>query len=96
MRYFIRVVVCLLGAFLWCGPASAMPAPAGSRNSVVIVFKDGHKQSLDLADVVRIDFKAPERSYSRTDISRVFPVQTLCGSNSCPLQVFRPSGAITS
>ena len=80
MRYFIRVVVCLLGAFLWCGPASAMPAPAGSRNSVVIVFKDGHKQSLDLADVVRIDFKAPgtivfkdghQQSISGADIVRI-------------------------
>ena len=60
MRFFLRVVVCLLlGVFVLSIPAAATPAPSGSRNSVVIVFKDGHKQSVDLADVERIDFKTP-------------------------------------
>ena len=59
MRFFLSVAVCLLGVFVVAIPVTAATAPAGSRNSVVIVFKDGHKQSVDLADVERIDFKAP-------------------------------------
>jgi hypothetical protein len=60
MRFFLRIVVCLvLGVFVVSIPATATPAPSGSRNSVVIVFKDGHKQSVDLAEVERIDFKTP-------------------------------------
>jgi hypothetical protein len=79
MRYFIRVAVCLLGV-LFSGLATATPAATGSRNSVVIVFKDGHKQSFDLADVARIDFKAPgaivfkdghQQSISGSDIARI-------------------------
>jgi len=29
------------------------------RNSVVIVFKDGHRQSFSVAEIIRIDFTAP-------------------------------------
>lgn len=59
MRLFLRVAVSLLPGVFLVPVAVAMPGPAGSRNSVVIVFKDGHKQSVYLADIERIDFKAP-------------------------------------
>jgi hypothetical protein len=81
MRFFLRVAVCLLpGVFLAPIPVMATPVPAGSRKSVVIVFKDGHKQSIDLADVERIDFKAPsmivfkdgrQQSIAGSEISRI-------------------------
>jgi len=81
MRFFLRVVVCLLlGVFVLSIPAAATPAPSGSRNSVVIVFKDGHKQSVDLADVERIDFKTPsmivfkdghQQSVAGSEIARI-------------------------
>ena len=41
--------------------AVAKPAasPADDRAAVVIVFKDGHRQSLATAEIARIDLKAP-------------------------------------
>jgi hypothetical protein len=39
--------------------ATAGPTPADDHGSMVVVFKDGHRQNLDLADVARVDFKAP-------------------------------------
>jgi len=32
---------------------------ADDRSSVVIVYKDGHRQSFSVAEITRIDFKAP-------------------------------------
>ena len=80
MRFFLSVAVCLLGFFVVSIPITAAPAPAGSRNSVVIVFKDGHKQSVDFADVERIDFKVPsmivfkdghQQSIAGSEIARI-------------------------
>jgi hypothetical protein len=40
--------------------ASTIPASsADDHGSIVVVFKDGHRQSLDVSDIARIDFKAP-------------------------------------
>jgi hypothetical protein len=39
--------------------AKPAPSPADDRTSVVIVFKDGHRQSLATAEIARIDFKTP-------------------------------------
>src|SRR5258708_2685712 len=39
--------------------ARAGAASADDHGSVVIVFKDGHRQNLDVADISRIDFKNP-------------------------------------
>ena len=33
--------------------------PASDHGSIVIVFKDGHRQTLLVADVARIEFKTP-------------------------------------
>ena len=41
------------------GLAKPSPSPAEDHSSVVIVFKDGHRQSLAVAEIVRIDVKAP-------------------------------------
>ena len=61
MRGFIRVVGIagmLLLAFAVAGARPA-PSPADDRGTVVIVFKDGHRQSFVMAEIARIDFKAP-------------------------------------
>jgi hypothetical protein len=43
---------------------SAEARPAGEdRSSVVIIFKDGHRQSFATSEIVRIDFKAPAVVY---------------------------------
>jgi hypothetical protein len=43
------------------GPA---PSPAGDRGSVVIVFKDGHRQSFAVSEIARIDFAALSVTYT--------------------------------
>jgi len=40
-----------------CGIPNAIAAPANDHASMVVVFNDGHRQSVDIADVARIDFK---------------------------------------
>ena len=53
---------------------------ADDRGSIVIVFKDGHRQSFATAEIVRIDFKAPamvvyknghQEKISAADIARI-------------------------
>ena len=61
MRGLIRVFP-LAGILLFATAGSfakPVPSPAGDRNSLVIIFKDGHRQSLAVAEIARIDFKAP-------------------------------------
>jgi hypothetical protein len=41
------------------GIAQARAASTGDRASLVIVFKDGHRQNVSATDIARIDFKAP-------------------------------------
>jgi hypothetical protein len=39
--------------------ATARAASSDDHGSVVVVFNDGHRQNLDIADIARINFKAP-------------------------------------
>jgi hypothetical protein len=48
---------CAVSVVVMLGFAAAIPALASE--TVVLVLKDGHRQSLAMADVARIDFKAP-------------------------------------
>jgi hypothetical protein len=41
------------------GIAKAGATPADDHESMVVVFKDGHRQNLDVVDIARIDFNAP-------------------------------------
>jgi len=53
-------VICIAGiGVLAAGAAMAWPFPPEDQGSIVIVFKDGHRHSIDMADLSRIDFKAP-------------------------------------
>jgi hypothetical protein len=51
----VMAAVTLLFAFT----ATAKPAPADDRGSIVIVYKDGHRQSLAMAEIAHIDIKPP-------------------------------------
>jgi hypothetical protein len=62
------------------GVATAGAAPADESGSIVLVFKDGHRKNIDMADVVRIDFKTPvtivfkdgrQQSVPAVDIARI-------------------------
>ncbi len=60
MRGLIRVLGAS-GLFLFAVIGAIYPttASADDHASVVIVFKDGHRQSFSAAEIARIDFKAP-------------------------------------
>lgn len=82
MRGLIRVVA-VYGIFLFAyagAVAKPVAPPADDRNSVVIVFKDGHRQSFAATEIARMDFKAPavivyrdghQEKFSPTDIARI-------------------------
>lgn len=61
MRGLIRIVVVSGTLLLPIAGAVAKPAPAPAddRDSIVIVFKDGHRQSLATAEIARVELKAP-------------------------------------
>jgi hypothetical protein len=55
-------VALLFGIFLLtCSAALAKlnPSPADDRDSMVITFKDGHRQSFAMSEIARLDFKIP-------------------------------------
>lgn len=53
-------------AFLMVAAPVAAPkqkaAKDSGQNSIVIIFKDGHEQSIPMADIARIEFTAPTSS----------------------------------
>jgi hypothetical protein len=57
MRGLIRIVG--ITGILLLAFAGAVASAADDRGSVVVVFKDGHRQSFAMAEIARIDFKAP-------------------------------------
>jgi hypothetical protein len=81
MRSLIRVVgtSAILSLALAGTLANATPA-ADDHGSIVIVFKDGHRQSFAVAEIARLDFKAPsvivykdghQEKISAADIARI-------------------------
>jgi hypothetical protein len=58
MRHVVVLSAVLLLAFAVTAAKSAA-SPADDHDSIVIVFKDGHRQSLSLAEIAHIDFKPP-------------------------------------
>ncbi|MFZ0320770.1 MAG: hypothetical protein WAL56_16715 [Candidatus Sulfotelmatobacter sp.] len=84
----------LLPALLLLAPAISLatPPPADTHSPIVIVFQDGHRQTLDMSDLARIDFKPPvtvvfkdghQQTISSTDIARIEfePAASLPGRN---------------
>jgi hypothetical protein len=60
MRGLIRVVGSAAIVLVVLAGTLASARPAGDdHSSVVIVFKDGHRQSFAVAEIARLDFKAP-------------------------------------
>jgi hypothetical protein len=57
------------------GIAKAAPATKGSSGIIVIVFKDGHRQSFNLADIERVEF----------------PVAATSGVENAPVNPLLPS-----
>jgi len=53
--------VCILAILMLSAASSLAKTGTASehRGSIVIVFKDGHRQNLDMADIASIEFKTP-------------------------------------
>jgi hypothetical protein len=59
MRKLIGIVG-LSAVFFLATASSAAPASSkGSAGTIVIVFKDGHRQTFSLSDIERVEFPAP-------------------------------------
>ena len=61
MRTLLRLL-CVIGVMpVIVAMASPLPHPASGDDdrSVVIIFKDGHRQTFRLADIARIEFSTP-------------------------------------
>jgi len=79
MRSLFKVLGTSAIFLLAVSGAFAKPAPE-DHSSVVIVFKDGHRQSFAVAQIARLDFKAPsvivykdghQEKISTADIARI-------------------------
>jgi len=69
MRNFVSVAGL---ATLFClavpgGFATTPPAPKSGQATIVIVFKDGHRQSFNLSDIARVEFPAAPAAAPATD-----------------------------
>jgi len=69
MRNFVSVAGL---ATLFClavpgGFATTPPAPKSGQATIVIVFKDGHRQSFNLSDIARVEFPAAPAAATATD-----------------------------
>lgn len=53
---WLALMVALGATFAFPGP---LPAPKDNASSIVIVFKDGHRQSFNQSDIARIEFTGP-------------------------------------
>ncbi len=66
MRKFIGIAGLGAIALLATGFAGAAPAPPATGKSasgtIVIIFKDGHRQTFNLSDIERVEFPTPTRA----------------------------------
>lgn len=79
MRSVVRLVS-ILGILALALSLAGAARAADSANSIVIVFKDGHRESFAAADVARIEFKPPamivfkdghQQKISAEDVARI-------------------------
>jgi len=61
MRNLVRIALAvgILALVVPNASLAADPAPQRERNSLVIIFKDGHQQSFPVAEIARIEFTSP-------------------------------------
>lgn len=59
MRGFTNFLAALGAVVLLVGAIATVPAFADDHGSIVIVFKDGHRQAFAMSELTRIDFNDP-------------------------------------
>ena len=65
----VVVILCVVGALaitVFAASSKSKPASRGDDHTMVIVFKDGHQQSIPMADVARIEFAGPSTTATGT------------------------------
>ena len=75
MRKFFSVAG-LATLLCLAAPASFAGAPPAAKSgpaTIVIVFKDGHRQSFNLSDIERVEFPAPPAAASASEAAPVNP-----------------------
>ena len=69
-------------------PPRTGASPSDNHSSITIVFQDGHRQNVDMAEIVRIDFKTPvtiifkdgrQQNLPATEIARI-EFETVAGA----------------
>ena len=58
---WLGFLVVMGATYAFAGP---LPAPKDSASSIVIIFKDGHRQTFNLSDIARIEFTTPAHAVS--------------------------------
>ncbi len=82
MRNIVKAVCILAILTLAAGSSLAKTGTmsADRHESIVIVFKDGHRQNIDMSDIARIEFKTPlmivykdgrQKNIPASDIARI-------------------------
>ncbi len=69
----IVIIISVLGAVLVAPPRSNSQSTSpsqGQRNSLVVVFKDGHQQRFPMSEVARIEFQASPTTVSNAEQGR--------------------------
>jgi hypothetical protein len=62
MRKFIGVAgLAAISIFAVCAESAGAAPAKGNSGTIVIVFKDGHRQTFNLSDIERVEFPAPAR-----------------------------------
>ena len=62
MRHFLSAAALAVVALLALpGASAAAPAPKSTPGTIVIIFKDGHRQVFNLADVERVEFPTSDQ-----------------------------------
>ena len=59
MRGLIRCVAIPASLFMLAATVGAVTSPLDDHDPVVIVYKDGHRQTLAAGEIARLDLKAP-------------------------------------
>jgi len=76
MRKFVSVagLATMLCLTVPCGFAKTPPESQSGSGKIVIVFKDGHRQSFNLADIARVEFPvATEAAVQKSPVDPLLP-----------------------
>lgn len=64
MRKIVVLVGSVLGVLLITGVAQSAAPPQDQRNSLIVIFKDGHQKSFPMSEVERIEFQSTPAAIS--------------------------------